>query len=86
MSDMQAQETCLVFMTSVQCVAAVADIPIRFLRNIMRHPNFGGKIRVLGPGWEKLTYEYQLEKEEMTDREGNALWTGDRRFYTFFSS
>lgn len=46
--------------------APMADIPIRSLKNIMRHPNFGGEIMVLGLGCEKLTYDYLLEKEEIT--------------------
>nr|WP_143321434.1 galactarate dehydratase [Clostridium sp. HBUAS56010] len=43
-----------------------AEIPIRSLRNIIRHPNFGGQIMLLGLGCEKLTYDQLLEPEEIT--------------------
>lgn len=46
--------------------ASTAYIPIRSLRNIIRHPNFGGEIMVLGLGCEKLTYDRLLEPEEIT--------------------
>ncbi len=41
-----------------------ADIPIRTLRNLVRHPNFGGEVMALGLGCEKLTLEMMLEKED----------------------
>lgn len=46
--------------------APLAYIPIRSLQNILRHPNFGGQIMVLGLGCEKLTYERLLPPEEIT--------------------
>ena len=46
--------------------AAMAYIPIRSLQNILRHPNFGGEIMVLGLGCEKLTYERLLPPEDIT--------------------
>lgn len=47
--------------------AREAEIPIRAIRNIIRHPNFGGEIMVVGLGCEKLTYEMVLNPEEVND-------------------
>ena len=44
--------------------APMARIPIRAVRNLIRHPNFGGEIMVIGLGCEKLTYDRLLEPEE----------------------
>ncbi len=41
-----------------------AVIPIRSIRNIMRNPNFGGEIMVVGLGCEKLTVDKLLPPEE----------------------
>lgn len=46
--------------------APLAKIPIRAVRNVIRHPNFGGELMVVGLGCEKLTYERLLEPEEIT--------------------
>ncbi len=46
--------------------ATNAPIPIRAIRNLIRHPNFGGEIMVVGLGCEKLTYERVLEPSEIT--------------------
>lgn len=46
--------------------APEAVIPIRILRNIIKHPNFGGQIMVVGLGCEKLTVDMLLEKEDIT--------------------
>ena len=46
--------------------ATMAYIPIRSLRNILRHPNFGGEIMVLGLGCEKLTLDKLLPPEDIT--------------------
>ncbi|MDO5100353.1 MAG: UxaA family hydrolase [Eubacteriales bacterium] len=43
-----------------------AVIPIRSIRNLIHHPNFGGEIMVVGLGCEKLTYEHVLSEEENT--------------------
>ena len=42
-----------------------AIIPIRSIRNLMRNPNFGGQIMVVGLGCEKLTVDKLLESEEI---------------------
>ncbi len=46
--------------------APLAHIPIRAVANLIRHPNFGGEIMVVGLGCEKLTYDRVLEPEEIT--------------------
>jgi len=46
--------------------APMAKIPIRAVRNLIRHPNFGGEIMLIGLGCEKLTYDRLLEPEEIT--------------------
>lgn len=43
----------------------MADIPIRAIKNVIRHPNFGGEIMVVGLGCEKLTYDRVLPKEDI---------------------
>lgn len=58
--------------------APMAVIPIRAVRNLIRHPNFGGEIMVVGLGCEKLTYERVLEPEEITPENVLTLqdWAG----------
>lgn len=46
--------------------APMAKIPIRAVRNLIRHPNFGGEIMLIGLGCEKLNYDRLLEPEEIT--------------------
>ncbi len=46
--------------------APLAPIPIRAITNVIRHPNFGGEIMVLGLGCEKLTYDRILPPEDIT--------------------
>jgi len=46
--------------------APEAKIPIRTIRNLIRHPNFGGEIMLVGLGCEKLTYDRVLEPQEIT--------------------
>ena len=46
--------------------APMADIPIRAITNVIRHPNFGGEIMVVGLGCEKLTYDRILSPEDIT--------------------
>ena len=43
-----------------------AFLPIRAVRNVIHHPNFGGEIMVVGLGCEKLTYDRVLTPEENT--------------------
>lgn len=40
--------------------APLAYLPIRAVSNLIRHPNFGGEIMVVGLGCEKLTYDRVL--------------------------
>jgi len=44
--------------------AREANIPIRAVKNLIRHPNFGGEIMVVGLGCEKLTYDMVLPPED----------------------
>lgn len=46
--------------------APLAHIPIRAVTNLIRHPNFGGEIMVVGLGCEKLTYDRVLPPEDIT--------------------
>lgn len=46
--------------------APLAPIPIRAITNLIRHPNFGGEIMVVGLGCEKLTYDRVLPPEDIT--------------------
>lgn len=45
--------------------APMASIPIRAITNVIRHPNFGGEIMVVGLGCEKLTYDRVLPPEDI---------------------
>jgi galactarate dehydratase len=44
--------------------ARESRIPIRTLKNLIRNPNFGGELMVVGLGCEKLTIEMLLEEHE----------------------
>ena len=46
--------------------APEAEIPIRALRNIVKHPNFGGQVMGVALGCEKLTVERLLDKEDIS--------------------
>ena len=46
--------------------AREAHIPIRAVTNLIRHPNFGGELMVVGLGCEKLTYDMVLPPEDIT--------------------
>ena len=46
--------------------APLAPIPIRAITNVIRHPNFGGEVMVVGLGCEKLTYDRVLPPEDIT--------------------
>lgn len=41
-----------------------AHIPIRALKNIVKHSNFGGVIMAVGLGCEKMTFDMLLDEEE----------------------
>lgn len=57
--------------------APMAVIPIRAITNVIRHPNFGGEIMVVGLGCEKLTYDRVLNEEDITP--DNVLTLQDYR-------
>lgn len=46
--------------------APEAKVPIRAVTNLIRHPNFGGELMVVGLGCEKLTYDRVLPPEDIT--------------------
>lgn len=46
--------------------APEAKIPIRALRNLAKHPNFGGQLMVVSLGCEKLTVEMLLEEGDIS--------------------
>ncbi len=58
--------------------APMAPIPIRAITNVIRHPNFGGQIMVVGLGCEKLTYDRVLPPEDITPENVLTLqdWPG----------
>lgn len=58
--------------------APLAHIPIRAVANVIRHPNFGGEIMVVGLGCEKLTYDRVLPPEDITPENVLTLqdWAG----------
>ena len=45
--------------------APEAVIPIRTLRNLTKHPNFGGQLMVVGLGCEKLTVDKLLDESDI---------------------
>ncbi|MDS0528448.1 galactarate dehydratase [Clostridium sp. SHJSY1] len=45
--------------------APEAKVPIRSLRNLAKHPNFGGELMVVALGCEKLTLEMLLDEEDI---------------------
>ena len=58
--------------------APLAEIPIRAVANVIRHPNFGGEIMLVGLGCEKLTYDRLLAPGEITPENCLTLqdWAG----------
>lgn len=46
--------------------APEAIIPIRALKNLVKHPNFGGEIMVVALGCEKLTVEMLLDESDIS--------------------
>ena len=61
--------------------APLAVIPIRAVRNLIRHPNFGGEIMLVGLGCEKLTYDRLLEENEINAE--NCLTLQDCKGHAF---
>lgn len=47
--------------------APEAKVPIRTVRNLIHHPNFGGEALVVSLGCEKLTPDRVMDPEEITD-------------------
>lgn len=45
--------------------APEAKVPIRALRNLVKHPNFGGEVMVVALGCEKLTVEMLLDEGDI---------------------
>lgn len=46
--------------------APEAKVPIRALRNLAKHPNFGGELMVVGLGCEKFTVDMLLDQEDIS--------------------
>ena len=46
--------------------APEAKVPIRALRNLAKHPNFGGELMVVGLGCEKFTVEMLLDQADIS--------------------
>lgn len=47
--------------------APEAKVPIRMLRNLAKHPNFGGQLMVVGLGCEKLTVDKILDEADINE-------------------
>lgn len=58
--------------------APEAKTPIRAVANLIRHPNFGGEIMLVGLGCEKLTFDRLLPPEDITPENCLTLqdWAG----------
>lgn len=56
-----------------------AKVPIRILKNVLKHPNFGGQVMVVGLGCEKLTVEMLCDKKDIT--EDNIIILQDKNGY-----
>lgn len=46
--------------------APEAKVPIRSLKNLVKHPNFGGEVMVVALGCEKLTVEMLLDEADIS--------------------
>lgn len=46
--------------------APEAKVPIRSLRNLAKHPNFGGQLMVIALGCEKLTVDMLIDEADIT--------------------
>lgn len=53
-----------------------AYIPIRMIRNLAHHPNFGGVVMAVGLGCEKLTMDQILNEDEINDE--NVIFLQDK--------
>lgn len=60
--------------------APEAKVPIRTIRNLLRHPNFGGELMLVGLGCEKLTPDRLLPPEEITEE--NVLILQEHRGFS----
>lgn len=47
--------------------APEAKVPIRTLKNLSKHPNFGGQLMVVALGCEKLTLDMLLDEDDIND-------------------
>lgn len=59
--------------------APEAKIPIRTLKNLSKHPNFGGELMVVALGCEKFTVEMLCKEEDITPE--NIIVLQDKRGY-----
>ena len=59
--------------------APEAVIPIRILKNISKHPNFGGEMMVVGLGCEKLTVEMLCDEGDINPE--NVIILQDKNGY-----
>ena len=57
--------------------APEAKVPIRALRNLVHHPNFGGQVMVVALGCEKLTVEKLLDEADISPE--NELFFRNRK-------
>ena len=60
----------------------MAEIPIKTIKNIVRNPNFGGEVMVLGLGCEKLRPESIASKSSENDQ-SHILYMQDQKFIGF---
>ncbi|MEQ9443883.1 MAG: galactarate dehydratase [Cyclobacteriaceae bacterium] len=61
----------------------LAEIPIRTIQNIVRNPNFGGEVLVLGLGCEKLRPERLFGDTDPDSAKDRILYMQDERFTGF---
>lgn len=61
----------------VAIAANDADVPIRTIRNIIKNPNFGGEIMVVGLGCEKLRVEMVLDEKDINEE--NVIILQDKK-------
>ncbi|AEB07449.1 galactarate dehydratase [Coriobacterium glomerans PW2] len=59
--------------------APEAKVPIRALRNLLRHPNFGGQTMIVGLGCEKLTVEMLLADQPELNCADNVIILQEHR-------
>ena len=62
-----------------------SDIPIRSLRNLVKNPNFGSEVMVIGLGCEKLTVDKLLDEKLIND--DNVIILQDKKgFHSMMNS